>query len=62
MVSKLLREAPSRDCSQAKRRGIKNAHAGSVALTQRAGSALNLNAHIHALMLDGVFAEVDGMV
>ena len=35
-------------------------HAGSIAFTQRAGSALNLNPHIRALMLDGVFTEVNG--
>ena len=30
---------------------------GAVAILQRFGGALNLNVHIHALVVDGVFAK-----
>ncbi len=33
---------------------------GAVAVVQRFGRALNLNVHIHALVLDGVFADKGG--
>ena len=33
---------------------------GAVVHAQRFGSALNLNLHFHALVLDGVFVESDG--
>jgi hypothetical protein len=46
--------------SKAKSLGIKSKKAGSIAFTQRAGSALNLNPHLHVLMVDGVFTEVGG--
>ena len=32
-----------------------DSHCGSVTFIQRAGSALNLNVHCHALVLDGVY-------
>jgi len=35
--------------------GIKECTGGSVTFSQRFGSALNLNPHFHALLLDGVF-------
>lgn len=35
--------------------GIKESVGGSVTFSQRFGSALNLNPHFHALLLDGVF-------
>jgi ribosomal protein S27E len=35
----------------------KTARTGSVTLIQRFGSALNLNIHLHMLILDGVYAE-----
>jgi len=35
--------------------GIKDCEGGSVTFSQRFGSALNLNPHFHALLLDGVF-------
>ena len=41
---------------QAKRRGVIDGRGGAVAVVQRFGAALNLNVHIHALVLDGVFA------
>ena len=37
-------------------RGVADGRSGAVAILQRFGSALNLNVHIHALVLDGVFA------
>jgi hypothetical protein len=40
--------------------GIADGRAGGVAIVQRFGAALNLNVHIHALIVDGVFAE-DGV-
>jgi hypothetical protein len=30
---------------------------GAVAVVQRFGAALNLNVHIHALLMDGVYAD-----
>ena len=41
---------------QAKRRGVGDGRGGAVAVVQRFGAALNLNVHVHALVLDGVFA------
>jgi len=37
--------------------GVDDARGGAVAVIQRFGGALNLNLHIHALVLDGVFAR-----
>jgi len=45
---------------KAKLAGIKSPKSGCVAFTQRAGSALNLNPHLHVLMVDGVFVDVGG--
>ncbi len=42
---------------QARRRGVIDGRGGAVAVVQRFGAALNLNVHIHALVLDGVFAS-----
>jgi hypothetical protein len=43
--------------------GVGNGRGGAVAFVQRFGAALNLNVHVHALVLDGVFAEdSDGAV
>lgn len=36
--------------------GLEHPRGGAVAIIQRFGGALNLNVHIHALVLDGVFA------
>lgn len=44
---------------RARRADVNDGRSGSVAVLQRFGSALNLNVHIHALVLDGVFAEAD---
>ena len=38
---------------QARRRGVIEGRGGAVAVVQRFGAALNLNVHIHALVLDG---------
>jgi hypothetical protein len=40
-----------------KQTGVKRAEAatGAITLIQRFGSAVNLNIHLHALMLDGVY-------
>ena len=45
---------------QAKNRGVMGGRGGAVAVVQRFGAALNLNVHIHALVLDGVFAPDGG--
>jgi hypothetical protein len=39
------------------RAGITAGRSGAVVVTQRFGSALNLNLHVHALVLDGVYAS-----
>jgi hypothetical protein len=40
--------------------GAREGRSGAVAIIQRFGAALNLNVHIHALVLDGVYVE-DGV-
>ncbi len=40
---------------RAARCGVAEGRSGAVAIVQRFGAALNLNVHIHALVLDGVF-------
>ncbi|MEW6746260.1 MAG: transposase zinc-binding domain-containing protein, partial [Planctomycetota bacterium] len=42
---------------QARRQGLRDPEAGAVCFVQRFGSALNLNIHVHALVLDGVFTR-----
>jgi hypothetical protein len=43
--------------------GVRNGQGGAVAFVQRFGAALNLNVHVHALVLEGVFVErPDGAV
>ena len=39
----------------------RNGRGGAVAIIQRFGAALNLNVHVHALVLDGVYAEEGGI-
>ena len=39
------------------RQGVANGRGGAVAIIQRFGAALNLNVHVHALVLDGVYGE-----
>ena len=40
--------------------GVPDGRSGAVAIVQRFGAALNLNVHVHALVLDGVFATDGG--
>jgi hypothetical protein len=40
--------------------GIQGGRSGAVTILQRFGGALNLNVHIHALVLDGCYAERGG--
>ena len=39
--------------------GIKGPKSGAVSFTQLAGSALNLNPHLHILFCDGVFSGIN---
>ncbi len=41
----------------ARRKGLQDIQCGSVTVVQRFGSALNLNVHFHALVMDGVYAK-----
>jgi hypothetical protein len=43
--------------ARARDHGLEDGRGGAVAVIQRFGGALNLNLHIHALVLDGVFAR-----
>jgi len=45
---------------KARRAGIKDPTPGSISFTQRWGSALNLNPHLHVLCADGVYTRVNG--
>src|SRR5262249_13095961 len=40
--------------------GIPRGQCGAVAFVQRFGSSVNLHPHVHALVLDGVFAGLEG--
>ncbi len=42
---------------QARARGVRDGRAGAVVIVQRFGSALNLNVHLHAMVMDGVFTR-----
>ena len=46
----------------AKGAGYTKAETGAVSATQRFGSSLNLHAHIHSLVVDGVFTEEKGVL
>ncbi|OFV98265.1 MAG: hypothetical protein A3H28_08045 [Acidobacteria bacterium RIFCSPLOWO2_02_FULL_61_28] len=48
-----------RRARQARARGGRG---GAVAIIQRFGAALNLNVHVHALVLDGVYVEEGGIL
>ena len=37
--------------------GVVDGRGGAIAIVQRFGGALNLNVHVHALVIDGVFAR-----
>ena len=57
-VSAVFCRAVSRLLSDlARAAGLEQPRGGAVAVIQRFGGALNLNVHIHALVLDGVFAR-----
>jgi hypothetical protein len=47
---------------RARAAGVDGGRSGSVVVLQRFGAALNLNVHVHALVLDGAFAEDAGGV
>jgi hypothetical protein len=42
---------------RARLQGVRDGRSGGVAILQRFGAALNLNVHVHALVLDGVFSD-----
>ena len=52
-----LRAVFRRLTDQGRAAGLEQPRGGAVAVIQRFGGALNLNVHIHALVLDGVFAR-----
>jgi hypothetical protein len=43
--------------ARARREGVLDGRGGAVAILQPFGAALNLNVHVHALVLDGVFTQ-----
>ena len=43
--------------ARARRAGVADGRSGAVVMIQRFGGALNLNVHLHALVIDGVFAR-----
>jgi len=45
---------------RARRAGVLGGRSGAVAIIQRFGAALNLNVHVHALVLDRVYVEDAG--
>jgi hypothetical protein len=47
---------------RARRDGVPDGRSGAVAIVQRFGGALNLNVHLHPLVLDGVFVLDEGIV
>ena len=57
VVSVVLREVNRHLRDRARACGLPDPRGGAVAIVQRFGGALNLNVHIHALVLDGVFAR-----
>jgi hypothetical protein len=42
---------------RARMQGLRDGRSGGVAILQRFGAALNLNVHVHALILDGVYVD-----
>ena len=45
--------------TRARQSGVAEGRSGAVAIIQRFGGALNLNVHLHALVIDGVFVATD---
>ena len=57
-VARILHRAVERHLrAWARQRGLRHARGGSVAVLQRFGGSLNLNVHVHALVLDWVFTR-----
>jgi len=54
----VIKEIQNYYIKKAEDHGIKNSKPGSVSFTQRWGGALNLNPHLHILVLDGVYTIV----
>ena len=60
-VARILHRAIERHLrTWARQQGVRDGRGGGVAVLQRFGGSLNLNVHVHALVLDGVFACVAG--
>ncbi len=57
VVRIVLREVQRHLRARAREQGLVDVRGGAVAIVQRFGGALNLNVHVHALVLDGVFAR-----
>jgi hypothetical protein len=56
----VIKEIQSYYIAKATARVIKDPTPGTISFTQRFGSALNLNPHIHAICPDGVYTRVNG--
>ena len=56
----VIREIHCGTIGRAQRDGIKDPTPGIISFTQRWGSALNLNPHMHVLCPDGVYTRVQG--
>ena len=59
LLAVFLRVVYSWHRRQARKQGYADARCGSVTFVQRFGSALNLNPHMHVLILDGVYVAGD---
>jgi hypothetical protein len=58
-VARLLHRAIDRHLrAWARQHGVRTGRGGGIAVLQRFGGSLNLNVHVHALVLDGVFERV----
>ena len=57
MLAVVMRATLGFQRARARRRHGVSGRCGSVTVIQRFGSALNLNIHFHAIVLDGVHAE-----
>ena len=60
MVGVFMRSVLGFHRRTARRCGAANGRGGGVAVVQRFGRALNLNVHVHALVIDGVFGTGAG--
>ncbi|MGB7217522.1 MAG: transposase zinc-binding domain-containing protein [Vicinamibacterales bacterium] len=57
VVAVTMRAVPGWLRRRARLDGVTDGRGGAVAIVQRFGGALNLNVHVHALVMDGVFAR-----